>query len=354
MKECETTVKQAQEVAVYFKRHAKQYEILKDEQLHLYGKHYALILAVTTRWGSQFGLLQRLDKIRVAITRWSSSPSADKDKKSQEIRAIIEQPEFFEKVANLVKLLKPIHEAQIDSEAINSHTGLVYARWLGLRADIQKLINDGTVELKDEIFGQIFDARMRRQVKDIHLLAFHLNPQFIKFKIDGGKKYHQLGDEELQEFEDNMNFLKDEGYESAPIVFTDEDLSAIYRDGLVMPNKDRTGWLVVYETRQAVGEPKALHYDEYLTRDAAFAAVRKRQGAAKGKLTASRARVEGIRAVLNNPTGIAAATATPKTPQTEATTGLQSDEDGLDYDDSSDSTGSEKGENCEISAGIYD
>jgi hypothetical protein len=60
-------LEKAQSVASFFHSAKKQYAILREEQQRIYGRHYALLLSVITRWGTQQALMDALLRNKSAL-----------------------------------------------------------------------------------------------------------------------------------------------------------------------------------------------------------------------------------------------------------------------------------------------
>jgi hAT family C-terminal dimerisation region len=71
-----------------------------------------------------------------------------------------------------MRLLKPLHEFQIESEGSASHMGFVYPRWLRIVAHFSK-------DFRAQLLA-IAKKRIDKQVTNLHILAFLLNPHYLK------------------------------------------------------------------------------------------------------------------------------------------------------------------------------
>ena len=131
--ECQVLL-EAHRIAVYFKRTPKQHQILREHQITHYRKAKALILSVITRWGTYFGVVNRVIDLRQALHSWSIDPAAVKTRKAKNIKGIIKREDFWHKLERLHELLKPLHEAQLESEREDAHLGLVKRRWIMIKA----------------------------------------------------------------------------------------------------------------------------------------------------------------------------------------------------------------------------
>jgi hypothetical protein len=78
-----------------FHRSKKQYAILRSKQEKPQEKPSALILAVITRWGTQFTLITSLLKCKSALFAWLGDPQAQMGQKKGEniLAATVSRPE---------------------------------------------------------------------------------------------------------------------------------------------------------------------------------------------------------------------------------------------------------------------
>jgi hypothetical protein len=77
---------------------------------------------------------------------------------------------FWQDFKELIKILKPIHEAQIISESSKGHFRQIKQRWDAIRTHLE-----GNPQFTE--FLRLFDARKTKQISVIHVLAWHLNPK---------------------------------------------------------------------------------------------------------------------------------------------------------------------------------
>jgi hypothetical protein len=108
------TFKQAGKVISYFHHAPAQHALLRRYQVELYGKEMALLNSVATRWGSQYTMLQSINRTYKALCAW-----ADKQEESgdSEITQIILDSSFRLRLEGVIGALEPFHQAQKRSEA---------------------------------------------------------------------------------------------------------------------------------------------------------------------------------------------------------------------------------------------
>lgn len=117
-----------------------------------------------------------------ALMSWCHDPQSeallegDGLKQVKEIKEILQQAQFWQRLNVLSRLLKPIHEQQIKSEAGKAHSGGVYLRSESIRAHLQRIMDDKDFPDEEEVFWSIYKRRQNQQLKDVHLLAFYLTP----------------------------------------------------------------------------------------------------------------------------------------------------------------------------------
>jgi hypothetical protein len=116
----------AEHIVAAFKHAPLQYAILKQHQLHHYGKRKCFVLSVASRWGTQAGMVDSVLQNKAALQAYCHDPDAHM---KAEIVASIQNSRFWFSLAELSELLAPIHIRQKTSEADAAHIGDVYARW---------------------------------------------------------------------------------------------------------------------------------------------------------------------------------------------------------------------------------
>lgn len=169
----------ANQLVGHLKHSPKRLAILRDLQQREYAKPQALAMANATRWGTHFKEFQSILKNKQALRKWSIDQRVDftTSATSRAVAQSILDPLFFAGLEELADLLTPLHDAQIESEADTSHLGLIRTRWLSIQ---QHLKNCSAISMTSfEPILEKFDKRYKRQVVDIHHLAFWLCPANI-------------------------------------------------------------------------------------------------------------------------------------------------------------------------------
>jgi hypothetical protein len=170
----------AQAVVSAFHKSPLQHALLREQQIDCYGKHYSLILAVITRWGTQYRLVHSVLRSKEALRKYAEKvQDVDVKKLSNNALAIIKDVDFWRDLDILHELLEPIDEQLKMSESSKGHLGQVLQRWIEIlkhlkckETDIPELTEfvkeDGT-----------FAKRFKRQVVPIHILAYYLHPDNV-------------------------------------------------------------------------------------------------------------------------------------------------------------------------------
>src|SRR5579859_4451315 len=115
----------AQMVAKTFKNAHLQYARLCDLQHQEYGRTWAIVLAVATRWGSQKGLIDGLLRSKAAIQRYAVRfQDMPKD-----VLDIMLSSEFWSNLGALQTILKPLNIALRMSESNGSTLAHIVSRW---------------------------------------------------------------------------------------------------------------------------------------------------------------------------------------------------------------------------------
>jgi hypothetical protein len=80
------------------------------------------VLSVITQYGSQYGLILSVLKNKQALFSWVSDSQAQVGKKKgiNLLQSTILDSEFWSKLQEMAKIIKPIHEAQVMSESNSS------------------------------------------------------------------------------------------------------------------------------------------------------------------------------------------------------------------------------------------
>jgi hypothetical protein len=171
-------------IASHFRNCHKQLALLRKFQREIYGKEYALALAVLTRWGTQYWQLSALKRSKDALKAFRKAK--ENDCKDEKILSTICDPYFWNEVDELLDILKPIHVSQVMSESSKGHIGHVRRRWL----EIRKGFEDHDHYADDLL--DIYRSRSALQIADIHIAAYHLDPANINSKPEDVKEYHAV------------------------------------------------------------------------------------------------------------------------------------------------------------------
>ena len=160
-----------------FRSSPKQLSILREKQKTVYGKTSALILSVITRWGTQArainSLYQNKDAFKLYLLDSRTSIN-------NTIIDLLGSRQFWHEVEELRDLILPIHEHQIFSESENSHLGKIVNRWLEIRRHLINISQQAPQSGPGQLI-ELFDKRMKRQVKPLHWAAHFLNPLNVQF-----------------------------------------------------------------------------------------------------------------------------------------------------------------------------
>lgn len=179
---CHSIHQRASKITTAFRRAPLQYEILREKQLLHYGKHQALLASVITRWGSQVTMANSVLHNKQALKDYAVDDRAKTDK---EVIVIILDKAFWADLEDLVEVLQPIDKVLTQSESQNSHLGLVTARWLSIKAQIQRLQStDVTKAPVTAILKDVWQQRFQKQVNGLHWTAFLLDPASITHPLD--------------------------------------------------------------------------------------------------------------------------------------------------------------------------
>lgn len=165
---------QAQSIAVAFKKAPKQFSILRNYQLKMYGRYRAFILSVITRWGTHHGLLKSVRLNKEALRAYTLD---ERCQIATDVRESIQNTGFWHLLDDLFELINFIHERQKMSESETSHVNKVLPRWIEIREKLQQLISSDS---KTQELVSLFDSRANRQLLPIHFVAYYLNPQHLQ------------------------------------------------------------------------------------------------------------------------------------------------------------------------------
>lgn len=135
----------------------------------------ALLSSVATRWGSQFTMLQSVNRSLKALSAW-----ADKQEESgdSDVTRIILDPSFYLRLDGVISILEPFHQAQKKSEAQGFSIFEVVRQWLAIASELRK--RGRRTYFEQEVCGFLegrFKARMERQVSPLHWVAYYMLPE---------------------------------------------------------------------------------------------------------------------------------------------------------------------------------
>ena len=174
------TVKQvvsaADKVVSHFKHSPKQYQIFKAIQAQIIEIPLALTMASNTRWGTHAKEFQRLIHNEQALRRYGVDSQVDltTSEQAKSVHATLTHPHFFSDLRALNDLIEPIVELQNRAQSDAAHLGYVKERWLTIWQHFhqqQALVPHLFIDLWPKL-----EARLNRQLFDLHTLAFWLVP----------------------------------------------------------------------------------------------------------------------------------------------------------------------------------
>jgi hypothetical protein len=172
----------AQDVATAFKTSPLQYARLREHQKRSYNRCYALVLAVITRWGTQYRLISSLIRSKDALRAYALDTSRnDKDLRNNAV-ATLRDRSFWTGLDILRDVLEPIDESLRMSESSRAHLGTVMGRWITINLHLERQGNH-LPELQTfrlECFG----PRFQRQTNDMHWAAHYLMPANVGATMD--------------------------------------------------------------------------------------------------------------------------------------------------------------------------
>ena len=169
--------KKTQSIAASFSHSRLQLAILQEKQAAQYGRNYAIILSVITRWGSQYNLIKSLIRSKDALKAYAVDSRSSLTKDKRDLGALLLDRKFWAEVEELEEVLRPVHEAQLSSEDDTAHLGHVTKRWLGMKEALTTLHQGGASGLYDIFRPEgIWAEVYKKQTTDIHWVAYYLDP----------------------------------------------------------------------------------------------------------------------------------------------------------------------------------
>jgi hypothetical protein len=142
-----------------------------------YGCHYLLVLAVITRWGTQYRLINSLRRCKDALRAYANDSQRVKSDLRDNAGQTLKNPSFWAGLDQLNDILKPIDELLRIPESGKAHLGTVLARWKTIDALIPQHAFHVTGLTKFRL--DKFIPRFHRQVNDMHWAAYFLMPQHV-------------------------------------------------------------------------------------------------------------------------------------------------------------------------------
>lgn len=163
------------------------------------GKTYALTLSVITRWGTQYRLIHSLLRSKDALRRYGTRDDLDYEKSDEgkgshsKMMESITDRNFWHDLEDLIEILKPLHDCQVMSESGDAHLGYVVKRWKTIELHLQSLRNRVGFQRSHEVDNiflprqttsgrqvkPVWNMQYDKQVIDIHVMAYHLDPNNI-------------------------------------------------------------------------------------------------------------------------------------------------------------------------------
>jgi hypothetical protein len=163
-----------------------------------------------------------------ALKLYANDPRVDKSKATvKKVIALIQSEDFWFKLRQMRDLFEVIYEKQKMSESTHSTVGMVYPRWMEIRAHLEKFANPIHFAFAHDIQKYLdrttngWNSRFKRQVQVHHLLAYLLSPK----NRTGFDQFSQSSQQRVSEFLDE--------YGGSETVNTFIDY--IYQDGKFHP-----------------------------------------------------------------------------------------------------------------------
>jgi hypothetical protein len=176
-----STHSQAQSIAHAFRAAPLQYARLREHQQIKYKRHYALILAVITRWGTQYRLIDSILRSKDALRAYALEPIRLPGDLKENAMTAIKDASFWSNMDLLKDIIEPIDTQIRMAESTKAHLGTVMKRWNAVE-DVLKAHTSQLPELEEFRTNQ-FQTRFARQVLDIHWVAHYLVPENVSLTI---------------------------------------------------------------------------------------------------------------------------------------------------------------------------
>ena len=185
----------ALDLVVFFHHSPLEYARMQAKQIEKWGNRKALIASVITRWGTQYNMLSSLHDCQEAVCEWTLITPAASTARGREIIRIANSHSFWWQLKELIKIFKPLHVAQKESEARNLSIMEVTQRWLDLHESLRTLASQ--TSLKDDFLSYLngigWQSRILRQLESIHWVAYHLDPARVPGKVDQSSRSYIEG-----------------------------------------------------------------------------------------------------------------------------------------------------------------
>jgi hypothetical protein len=150
-----TTHLQAQTIANAFRSAPLQYARLREQQQIKYNKQYALVLAVITRWGTQYRLIHSILRSKDALRAYAFEPTRSASDLKGKAVDIIKDPSFWSNLDTLKGIVQPIDDQVRMAKSTKSHIGTVMNRgktiWIApqtIQAQVLELENFRTMQFE--------------------------------------------------------------------------------------------------------------------------------------------------------------------------------------------------------------
>ncbi|THV67714.1 hypothetical protein D6D28_07277 [Aureobasidium pullulans] len=165
-----TTLVEANMVSSYLRAANKLHALLVERAAEDSQKLRAFALAVVTRWGTQYSVVDALIENKALLQSVSGQLAFFTSETGQRVLNLINDEGFWLRLEHLHSLLIPIHNAQVASESDRSTVAMVIPRWKDLQSDINDIEQ---LPFKAEILRRL-DQRLIKQTTGIHYAAYAL------------------------------------------------------------------------------------------------------------------------------------------------------------------------------------
>jgi hypothetical protein len=187
--EFKPTMSLASKIIQTFHHSGKQQDLLRSHQLKLNGKYSHLASSIITRWGTQYRMLKSLETSFLPLRAYVDDDDYEalglENKKKEWLRPTVRDGNFWNTISLILRIIQPIHEAQVMSESDHSDLIRVKKRWDDIEAQLKRTLSD-TVN-----FGQIMKSFYKRrdiQLRDEHFLAHYISPTNVRVTLSDQDK----------------------------------------------------------------------------------------------------------------------------------------------------------------------